>query len=63
MKCLIVLEEEKDEMEEAEKVPSECLSPRSQESCDSTGNSFIAGSEEEEEEGDTEMEESEEGSE
>ena len=66
VKRLIVLEEEKDEMEEAEKVPSECLSPRSQESCDSTGNSFIAGSEEEEEEeeeGDTEMEESEEGSE
>ena len=62
VKRLIVLEEEKDEMEEAEKVPSECLSPRSQESCDSTGNSFIAGSEEEEE-GDTEMEESEEGSE
>lgn len=64
VKRLIVLEEEEEEMHEAEKVPSECLSPRSQES-DNSGDSFIAGSGEdgeEEEEGDTEME-SEEGQE
>lgn len=62
VKRLIVVEEANDEMEEAEEVPSEYLSPRSQESLESTSNSFIAGSEEEEG-GDTEMEESEEGSE